>query len=181
MRKNEPRAPRLLHGDEGGPLSRRLVSIRVVRLVDFINRSGALAFNRTSGMSDFEWWILARVCETPPLSINELGGLLNRNVGQVSRTVKRLVAEGLLHRENRGGGPGVLITPTARGRTVYAPLEQLAAERDAALIAGFSEDELATLAGYIERLTTNALSLLGQEQALQLGDGDTGADADHQD
>ena len=179
MRKSELQAPRLLHGDRGGPLSRRLLSIRVVRLVDFITRSSLLAFNRTSGMSDFEWRILARVCETPPLSINELGVLLNRNVAQVSRTVKRLVAEGLLNRENRGGGPGVLITPTARGRTVYAPLEQLAAERDAALIEGFNEEELAALERYVERLTTNALALLGREQALNCPDGD--ADADHQD
>ena len=176
---NEPRAPRLLHGDEGGPLSRRLVTIRVVRLVDFINRSGALAFYRTSGMSDFEWRILARVCETPPLSINELGGLLNRNVGQVSRTVKRLVAAGLLRRENRGGGPGVLITPTPRGRTVYAPLEQLAVERDASLMEGLTEGEVADLARYIERLTGNALGLLASEQALQAGENED-ADANRQ-
>ena len=165
----EPRAPRLLHGDEGGPLSRRLVSVRITRLVDFMGRSGVLAFNRITGMSDFEWKILARVCETPPLSINELGGLLNRNVGQVSRTVKRLVGAGLLRRENKGGGPGVLITPTPLGRTVYAPLVQVAVERDVVLTQGFSAEEMAALVGYVERLTANALALLAQEQALQAG------------
>ncbi len=166
----EPRPPRLLHGDEGGPLSRRLVTIRMVRLVNFIMRSSALAFHRTSGLSDFEWRILARICETPPLSINELGGLLNRNVGQVSRTVKRLVAAGLVRRENRGGGPGVLLTPTPRGRIVYAPLEQLAIERDALLTKGFTEGEIADLVRYTERLTDNALILLGREQAIQAGE-----------
>ncbi len=172
---NEPRAPRLLHGDEGGPLSHRLVTVKIARLADFFARSGALAFNRTSGMSDFEWRILARVCETPPLSINELGGLLGRNVAQVSRTVKRLVAGGLLKRENRGGGPGVLISPTPRGRIVYAPMEQLAVERDSALTSGFAEDELVTLVAYVERLTQNALVVLGSEQALQAGE-ETDAD-----
>ncbi len=166
----EPRPPQLLHGDEGGPLSRRLVTIRMVRLVNFIMRSSALAFHRTSGLSDFEWRILARICETPPLSINELGGLLNRNVGQVSRTVKRLVAAGLVRRENRGGGPGVLLTPTPRGRIVYAPLEQLAIERDALLTKGFTEGEIADLVRYVERLTDNALILLGREQAIQAGE-----------
>jgi DNA-binding MarR family transcriptional regulator len=170
MGMNDQPAPRLLHGDEGGPLSRRLVTIRVVRLVNFIIRSSALAFHRTSGLSDFEWRILARICETPPLSINELGGLLNRNVGQVSRTAKRLVAAGLVKRENRGGGPGVLLTPTPRGQIVYAPLEQLAIERDAVLTRGFTESEIADLVGYIERLTENALILLGREQAIQAGE-----------
>ncbi len=161
--------PKLYKGDEGGPLSRQLVTIRIVRLVDFMNRTGALAYRRLSGLSDFEWRVLARVCETPPLSVSALAGLLNRNDGQVSRTVSRLVASRLLKRESRGGGPGVSITPTQLGQAVYAPLVERAIEGHSALVAGLSEDDLTNLSRYIEILTANALARLEGEQALNGG------------
>ena len=123
---------------DGGPLARELTSMRMMRLVYFITRSASRAFPRVSGLSDFEWRIVAVVCEMPSLSINDLSALLHRGVAQVSRAVKKLVAAGLLHRANRTGGPGVVITPTRLGRTIYGPLEQLARERNAAIIAGLS-------------------------------------------
>ncbi len=162
--------PVLWHGDEEGPLARRLLSIRMIRFVDFVRRSGALAYRRVSGLSGFEWLLLARACEVPTLSINELAEILNRDVGQVSRGVKRLVSAGLLRSRRRGGGPGVLITPTALGQTVYGPLQTLAEERDAELTRGISSEDLATLTRCIETLTANALDMLAREQSRQDGD-----------
>ncbi len=114
--------------------------------------------------------MLARVCETPPLSINELAALLHRGVAQVSRTVKKLVTAGLLHRENRGGGPGVAISPTQIGRAVYAPLVALARESDAAIVTGLEESELRTLDRCLAVMTENALARLALEQALLFED-----------
>ena len=159
-------APKLFRGDEGGPLSRELISVRMVRLVDFMNRTGTMAYGRVSGLSEFEWKVLARVCETPSLSINELSGLLSRGVGQVSRTVKKLVAVGLLRSENRGGGPGVLITPTPLGATVYAPLAQIARETDKELTVGMRPDDREALERCLALMTENVLALLAKEQDL---------------
>ncbi len=157
----------LIKGAEGGPLSRELLTIKLVRLVDFMTRSGSLAFPRTSGLSDFEWRVLARVCETPPLSINDLSALLHRGVAQVSRTVKKLVAAGLLHRATRGGGPGVSITPTQLGRTVYGPLVTLARERNSQVIHGLSDEDLRVLERCVASMTKNSLAQLAREQELQ--------------
>ena len=161
-----PSAPHLFRGDEGGPLSRQLVTIRIVRLVDFMHRGSGLAFRRLSGLSDFEWRVLARVCETPPLSILELSGLLNRDGGQVSRTVSRLVSSRLLKRKNRGGGPGVCISPTPLGLAVYAPLVAYAFESEEVVTKGLSNSDLKNLNRYIEIMTNNALGRLGHEQVL---------------
>ena len=161
--------PLLNRGDEGGPLARELTNLRLVRLVDFIHRSASRAFPRQSGLSDFEWRTVALVCEMPRLSINELSALLHRGVAQVSRTVKKLVAAGLLHRANRTGGPGVLITPTPLGRTVYGPLEKLARKRNAALVAGLSGRELRMLDHCITVMTDNARAELVHEQRRQTG------------
>jgi len=156
--------PKLFKGDEGGPLSRELISVRVVRLVDFMSRASALAYGRVSGLSEFEWRVLARVCETPGLSINELSGLLSRGVAQVSRTVKRLVGAGLLRSDSKGGGPGVLISATPLGRTVYAPLAELARGADRALTAGLAPEDIAILDRCLAVMTENALEALAREQ-----------------
>jgi DNA-binding MarR family transcriptional regulator len=163
-------APQLIRGDEGGPLSRRLIVVRVIQLARFIRRGADLLYPRVSGLSDFEWRLLARVCETPGLSVSELGAQMELSIAQASRGVKRLVLAGLLRRENIGGGPGVAISPTPLGRTVYAPLVELAIEADRELTAGISEADLQALDRIIVTMTRNALARVAREQALLSGD-----------
>jgi DNA-binding MarR family transcriptional regulator len=155
-----------------GPLGRELISLQVLVLVDFMSRSRSLAYPRASGFSDFEWRVLWRVCDAPGVSINDLSGLVHRGVAQVSRTVKRLVAAGVLHRATRAGGPGVRISPTRLGRTVYAALVELARERNTAIVAGISKEDLNTLDRCIAVMTENARAQLAREVAWQSEDGE---------
>jgi DNA-binding MarR family transcriptional regulator len=159
------REPPLIRKDiEGGPLSRELVSIQIVRLADFIERSGRIAYGRHTGFSDFEWRVFIWVCEAPPVSINELSALVHRGAAQVSRTVQKLVSAGLLHRANRAGGPTVSITPTRLGLTLYGPLVALARERNVEIVAGLSHDELRVLDKCVTQMLRNALAMLSREQ-----------------
>jgi DNA-binding MarR family transcriptional regulator len=156
--------PTLLHrSDDGTPLSRELTTLRLMQLADFINRSASREFPRVSGLSDFEWRAVAQVCESPRLSISDLSAVLHRGVAQVSRTVKKLIAAGVLERAKRPGGPGVLISATTLGRTVYDPIEQLVRQRNAALITGLSAAQLKILDHCIETMMPNAQALLDHE------------------
>src|SRR5215813_9629209 len=74
-KQREASRPALHRGDEGGPLSRELITVKLVRLVDFQSRAASLAFPRVSGLSDFEWRVVAWACETPGLSLNDLAAL----------------------------------------------------------------------------------------------------------
>jgi DNA-binding MarR family transcriptional regulator len=159
--------PALHRGDEGGPLSRELMTVKLVRLVDFLSRAASLAFPRVSGLSDFEWRVVAWSCETPGLSINDLASLLHRGAAQVSRTVKKLVAARLLDRVSRRGGPGVRISPTPLGRTVYGPLAALARQRNAEIISGLAPREIRLLERSIATMMANVLAQLAREQELQ--------------
>lgn len=164
--------PQLIRGDEGTRLSRQLVGVAVKRLVDFLNRASTLRYTRASGLSDFECRVLSWVCEYPDLSLGELAAHVNRGVAQTSRTVKRLVGMGLLRSRGRGGGPGVIISPSPLGRTVYTPLIAMAIEADRQLVEGLTEDELAGFWRGVELLTQNALTILGHEQQLSQDDPD---------
>lgn len=152
-----------------GTLMRELPTLRLMRLVDLIQQSASRAFPRISGLSDFEWRVLALVCELPRLSINEISALLHRGVAQVSRTVKKLVAAGLLHRANRTGGPGVLISSTRLGSIVCGPLRTLSRRRNAAIIAGLTGRELKVLDHCIAIMTANARAQLAREQQSDAG------------
>jgi DNA-binding MarR family transcriptional regulator len=159
--------PRLGRGEEGGNLSRQLSHIGLQQLVRHIRRGSDLVYSRVSGLSDFEWRVLARVCDMPGLSINELGVIMERGVPQVSRTVKRLVELGLLQRRKLGGGPGVAISPTVRGEAAYAPMVEAAVRSDQELTAGLSDLDLRTLERIIRVMSGNALARLAREQGQQ--------------
>ena len=159
--------PRLGRGEEGGALSRRLTHVALQQLVRHIRLGSGLAYARASGLSDFDWRILARICDAPGMSINELGVVMGRSVPQVSRTVKRLVGLGLLRREKVGGGPGVAISPTREGLEAYAPLVALAEDSERQLTAGLTSAEMKTLNHIITVMSENALQRLGREQKAQ--------------
>jgi DNA-binding MarR family transcriptional regulator len=144
-----------------------LTTLRLSKLADLMNRAASLAYPRSSGLSDSECRIIAWVCEMPPFSINDLAARLHRDVAQVSRTVKKLVAAGLLHRASRRGGPGVLISPTQLGYAVFTPLAMLARQRNATVIAGLTSDEIKHLDRCIAIMTKNALKQLANEKRRQ--------------
>ena len=163
--------PRLRPAAKSAPLSAQLAHFALLKLVRFIRRGNDLIYTRTSGLSDFEWRVLTRVCDTPGMSINEIGELMDRSVAQVSRTVRRLVELGLVRRQNVGGGPGVAISPTTRGEEVYAPLIAVALSSERELTQGLTDAELQTLDRIIEVMTQNAMRRVAREQ-LQSRDGE---------
>jgi DNA-binding MarR family transcriptional regulator len=172
MTQGAPRAapaagPKLLPGDEGSDIARRLLIVRLARLREFICRSSALASRRISGLSELESQVLERLCETSPLSISELSAHTGRDVGQVSRTVTKLIGAGLAKRQSRGGGPGVAVTPTARGRLVHAPLAAEAEQATAMLTQGLSADDLKTLDRCMAVMMDNALARFARERGAQ--------------
>ncbi len=61
----------------------------------------------------------------------------------------------------------MLITPTPLGRTVYGPLEKLARQRNSAIIAGLSDEELDVLDRCIAVMTANSRAQLAHEEGLQ--------------
>jgi DNA-binding MarR family transcriptional regulator len=151
---------------------RELATVKLGRLTDCMQHSAQLAYPQVSGLSDFLWRVIGWVAENEPVSINELAALLQRDVAQVSRAVKELVAVGLLHRAARKGGPGVLITPTPAGRATYARIRRLAHDRDERMTRGLSSEQLRLLEECIVILSRNAeQELLRQQRREQRASG----------
>lgn len=163
-RKRPVRSTALRRELAGGPLSRELLTVKLIRLGDYIARAGTALYARSVTLSALEQRVLIWCCEIPPLSINELSSLVHRGAGQVSRTVRAMVEEGLLHRRAVGGGRTVAVTPTAKGRAVYAPMVVLARSRENEVVQGISAQDLRALHGLLDQLLDNAAGLLLAEE-----------------
>lgn len=168
LQRRRPRDPEdgALRKDlEGGPLSRELLTIQLIRLGEFMVRYCHSSLMRHASLTELELRVLIFSCEVPPVSVNELSKLVHRGAGQVSRVVQKMVDAGLLHRANRGGGPTVSITPTALGREVYGPLVEMTRAMDGQLMQGIAASDRPTLERWVARLTHNAVTLLQAEPA----------------
>ena len=149
------------------PLHRRLESPRLFKILSLIRRFAAPEARRELGLSDFEWRIMSRVGDHPPMSLNDLATASSHDKGQLSRGVKRLVEAGLLVRESRRGERGVFISPTEAGRAVFDQLVALAFRQNQAMIQGFTPEELATFSVILDKLEANALRRVAAESGRQ--------------
>lgn len=137
----------------------------LLQLARYIKHGASLLVARASGLSDFEWRVLARACEGPARSNNELAENMDRTVAQVSRTVKRLVNLGLLESRPAPGGHRVAISPTLQGRRKYSELSALSDWIDLELRADLSEADVRAFGRVVSIMTRNAQSVVDRERA----------------
>jgi len=140
--------------DQG--LRQRLVAWRVMALVNVTQKSGMPAYRQATGLSDVEWQIVRQVGVHAPVVLTQIAALLSRDKGQISRTVGRLVAQGLLVRAGRRAP----LALSSRGREVYARIVRLAHARNRALTRGLTSGELRALPAMLARLQMQARRLI---------------------
>lgn len=137
--------------------------MRMIILFGVMRRSGAITQRHQFNLSETEWRIMAQVGEFAPLSLNGLAELLLLDRGQLSRTVKGMVARGLLSRERKPGGPEIEIDLTREGRELHSRMVDRAVERDRILIEGIPEDDLNTLRRVIDTMIARAEAMMDAE------------------
>lgn len=146
---------------------RELSSMRMIAFFSLLRRSAILAQRRHFSLSEIEWRIMTQVGEFAPLSLNGLAELLLQDRGQLSRTVKSMVARGLLTRERKPGGPEIEIELSDAGRALHARMVELVIERDKVLMEDISAEDIAVLRRIMDTMIGRAQSLMDEELRLQ--------------
>jgi len=139
----------------------------LMTLSSYFSRSGALAFKRLTGLSNFEAWVLNEIGLNAPVDWNVLVGLLDRDHSQAGRTVKALVERSLVQRE---GGPGRRhgrFAPTEEGARLYELIQQASHERSSFLIAPLSAQEREDFLATFDKIRRNAVIQLERERAYE--------------
>ena len=113
------------------------------------------------GISPEQWFVLARVAQSPGVRQVDLAERVLADPPNVSRLVDALVARGLVRRSaDPADRRSWLLSLTKEGREVTAELlDHTAAERQL-VFGGFGEDELDALAAALDRIDANLRRLL---------------------
>lgn len=125
-------------------------------LSNYIARGATLAIKRLTGLSQYEWRVLAFIASRPGISFMELVATTDSDKAQLSRALDPLVLAGLLVRTPTGRGKQACYDVSERGQAVHAVMQSDALRRNALLLADFNGPQQTRLTGFLTRLIATA-------------------------
>lgn len=149
------------------PVDRARVVSPLLTLMSYFSRSGALAFKRLTGLSNFEAWVLSEISYDPPTDWPRLVSALQRDHSQAGRTVNALIDQGLVVREGQPGRRHGKFSPTGRGVELYRIIFETGQKRAEFLLAPLPADQLARFMATFEKVRRNAALQLERERTLR--------------
>jgi DNA-binding MarR family transcriptional regulator len=156
--------PSLLQRPDADP---PLLAPDLYLLLRLLQRSAELAYNRVTGLSNFDWRLITHIAMAGPMTLSDLIVSIDRNKSQVGRAVERLAALGLVTRRKERGVSSVVLSMAPAGEDAYQKIAAEARRRDAILVEELTIREYRNLQDLLDRLTENALSLLARERTLE--------------
>ena len=144
----------------------RIVS-PLLTLSAYFSRSGALAFKRLTGLSNFEAWVLSEIGIKPPTDWSELVRALERDHSQAGRTVNHLIARGLVVREGKPGRRHGSFSPSEEGRRLHDIIIQTGIKRSAFLLEPIPPARLEKFLATFDKIRRNAAAQLERERAFE--------------
>lgn len=147
-------------------IDRSRVVSPLMTLSSYVSRSGALAFKRLTGLSNFEAFVLSEIGIDPPIDWTALVAALQRDHSQAGRTVKALTERGLVQREGKPGRRHGRFSPTEQGARLHAVIHDAGRERSTFLLAPLEEQRRARFLDTFDKLLANASAQLERERKL---------------
>ena len=155
MDNHELPLPRL----PGEPMRRRLISSRLITLLQIAQESAQRAYDRI-GLSERHRQVVLFAGNHGEVTSSELVALMGCEKAQVSRAVKALESKGLVERAGRRSP----LTLTTKGRSVFEEAMSIAHSRSTAFTVGLSEADVRHLLWMTRKLTERAAILFAHER-----------------
>lgn len=112
------------------------------------------------GLTDAQWGPMLLLRHDRGRTAARLAELLDVDAGAMTRTIDRLEHKGLVRRERSGEDRReVILVLTQEGERAVATVPQVLAEANNAHLAGFSDEEFATLRALLLRIVDNGMRL----------------------
>lgn len=144
----------------------RIVS-PLLTLSAYFSRSGALAFKRLTGLSNFEAWVLSEIGINPPTDWSDLVRQLQRDHSQAGRTVNHLIERGLVEREGKPGRRHGRFSPSAEGQRLHDIIIQTGIKRSEFLLQPIPNLRLHAFLATFDKIRRNASAQLERERAFE--------------
>ena len=112
---------------------------------------------RTEGLRLGQYQVLSILWEEDGLTPRELSNRLSVEMPTVTRTVQRMVRDGLVRREDHpSDARSVYIRLTDKGEAMRPMIQRLLERETAHFLSGFSDDERRQFIALLERMLSNA-------------------------
>jgi DNA-binding MarR family transcriptional regulator len=132
-------------------------------LANKIARSASRIYLDRFGIGINEWRILANLRAYPGTTANAICQRSALDKAAVSRSLKLLEDSGMVEASEGGDGRGRGLRLTQKGDGLHDQLMDVALEREAKLLSGFSDAERRLLLSLVERLHANLPLLQSSE------------------
>ncbi len=135
----------------------RYFPYRLARLAEQVSLAVAEVYAARFALSRQEWRIVAVLGARPELPTKEIGRLTTLDKMHVSRAMQALEARDIVRRSrDPHDGRERIVVLTASGRALYRKIVPYALEREAALLAALTPEEIATMDAVIDKLAEAA-------------------------
>lgn len=141
------------------------VNTCVIRLV---HRYSSVNFKRFAeiGIHPAQLAVLKILEENEGINLRELSVLLHVKPPTASVTVKRMEKNGLICKKTDSDDQRISrLCLSEKGRSMSSEVDELLQENERLMTAGFSEEELMQLCGYLQRMTGNLERASAEKQA----------------
>jgi DNA-binding MarR family transcriptional regulator len=129
------------------------IAFRIGKISTELTRGASRLYLGRFGVGGLDWRLLAALAAEPNVTANRLGSQIGLNKGAVSRSLQRLRTLGYVRTwPDPNHGRRTLLALTEPGRSLYADLMELSAERERRLLEGLSEAQIDQLLGLLEHL-----------------------------
>jgi len=142
-------------GQENASLSRRYIGLRITVIARRLRQK----FDRqvvNLNVTRSQWATIAVVASNPGATQRTIAEALEMTEASAGRLIDRLCADGLLERRDRlddRRARAVYMMPAAE--PLLAKLAAIATAGEMRMFKGFSEEELAQLSGFLDRIYSN--------------------------
>ena len=134
---------------------------RLAVLSNTVSTTVARAYDKRFSVSIPEWRVIAVLGRFPGLSAVEVAGRTLMDKVAVSRAVTKLIKNGRIEREFADADKRrSILNLSEKGKKLHDEIATLALEFERDLLQGFSQEEIDSLNGIMERLLARA-SLVG--------------------
>lgn len=141
--------------DVDGPISKRAISLKMTVLTRQLHKR----FDQSVvsiGVTRSQWTLIAVIARRPAVTQREIAEVLEMSEAAAGRLVDKLVAEGFLARQQKEDDRrAYCIHLASKAEAVLEKISEIANEHEKTVFAGFSDEELKALDGYLSRITAN--------------------------
>ncbi len=135
------------------PQLQSLITVKLNVVNVKMSRQIGQAVQKLANLRLPEWRILALLASAGALSQADIRNQIGMDKGQISRTVKNMLANDLISNEfDSGKARNIRLNLTEKGQEIHQRVDVMMEHRNKQLLGSFSEDQKLSLFGSLDRL-----------------------------